>query len=294
VAIPRSSPPGRGQRLVVAIAVVLFAGSATCVEGLQPAPENRAATAEASVRLPPLVVLKDGSRLQAKHLFYSDTELELTFADGHKEVYPISEIDYDASVGLPRLYRDRPQPQPAQPRSPKPSRVKSFAGSKKLKLPEENAQANAVDAKGGDGTLSIGSTTYSNDTAPDGSGQGSSPIELQADIQALASGWSGFKRARSEVQATCSGYIQGRASCGASAVVSKRHTAYCRDAINRARARLPGLEAAHNEFWAGARRSGVSPGDVRAALRSRGLHDFRGQIDQANSVLDAWYGNLVD
>ena len=120
------------------------------------------------------------------------------------------------------------------------------------------------------------------------------PVELRANIQMLANGWSGYRQAFAEVKTVCSGYTQGRASCGGSAVVSNRNTAFCRDAINRARTHLPRLESLHSRLWAEARRAGTSPGVVRSLLRERGLVNFRTQLDRARSNLDAWYGNLVE
>jgi len=253
---------------------------------------DRAATATAtiSIRQPAPVVLKDGTSLQAVSVIYAETEVRLRFADGHKEVYPVSEVDLEASKGLARF-------QPNQPRRSSSGDLRSFAKKTSLKLPAENAQANSANAKAGGGTLSIGSTSYENDgdsAKGDGAGQGDLPPELRADIQALANGWGGFDRALAEVERICTGYIQGKASCGGSSVVSKRNTAYCKDAIDRARPHLPGLESTHTRLWNSARHAGVSPGDVRAALRERGLLDFRNQIDRADSTLDAWHGNLVD
>lgn len=301
MAVRRSTRFRLGRRLAIAIAGIITAAWASPAVGLQRAPDDRAATASAaaSVGQTAPVVLKDGTILQAVSVSYNETTVWLRFADGHKEVHPVSDVDVEASRGLAGLHKN--QPRRSRTRKTQSGELASFARKTKLKIPEDKSQteSNTENVKSAGGTLSIGSTTYSNsgpsDTT-DGPGQSSSnlPIGLLADLQGLASGWSGFDLALAEVNTICTGYIQGRSSCGGSKVVSKRNTAYCRDAINRARTHLPNLETAHTRLWDGARRSGVAPGDVRAALRQRGLGDFRSQIDQAQATLNAWHGNLVD
>lgn len=279
---------------------LVIVGWAIRVDAQQRTSDDRAATATATAFLagrPVQVVLKNGTTISALLAGHTSNQIWLLFPDGHKESFDKAQIDLEASKGLPDFQRKHGDQ--SRPRTAKPNDLAAFAKSTKLKVPEDETQAKTIEAKAEGGTLSIGSISSSDgDASGKADGEGGRktglPVEVKNDIQALANGWSGFDRALAEVNRICTGYIQGRASCGGSAVVSKRNTAFCKGAIDRARTHLPGLETTHNRLWDRARRSGVSPGTMRTALRERGLLDFRNQLDRAKSTLVAWHGNLVD
>lgn len=300
MAISRSRPPGRGLGVAVVIAVVVTTGWPAGAEGSQRSQDERAAVATAAASLrPAVVVLKSGERLQAKSVSRTQSELLIRFADGHTETYPIAEVDLGASEDIPRL--SSPRSAAARGRRSTSNDLASFARTAKLTIPEDSGRplSRTEGSTPGGGTLSTGSLLLPTAATPAPATQADQdsrhlPAELRTYIQEFANGWSGYRRALAEVKTVCSGYTQGRASCGGSAVVSNRNTAFCRDAINRARTHLPRLESLHSSLWAEARLAGTSPGEVRSLLRARGLADFRTRLDQARSDLDAWFGNLVE
>jgi hypothetical protein len=273
---------------LLSISLVTFSVAAVLLVPGQAAADERVAVAIAELPPPPqpVIVLVDSTRLEPKSVKRTVTTLELHFADGHSETYRLSDIDLEASQGVPpqpRLGGGR-RTQPANPRSG--SSLNAYARSVKLQMPEggtelwgESATASQRQRKPQtDQKPEVGDDTqkkYEPEQSP----------QLKAELAAVQAAWSDYRQSQSQVEQRCSGYFQTRTRCGGKGVASSRHSSACQDAVKQANAKLDGVEQRYARVWVAARREGIEPGKARQLVRNNGLWGLNDRVSSARARL---------
>jgi hypothetical protein len=239
-----------------------------------------------------VVVLTDGTALEAESVEREADLLIVHTNGGGILAYPVAEVDLNASRGLP----------PAPPATPQPAAAGSATGlaglarGRSLTIPDEDPPRGGAppSAARGDDPLNYTKGSADDDVLPTPPGSEPTPAPDAAEqmlrdrVAALQRQWRAYQQALGEVRDDCRGFTTGSGgvACATGGVIPRRDTAACQDAVRRARAMLPAMESAYTELWANGRRLQLQPGTVRQALNRGGFSDLKAMLRTEQARLD--------
>jgi hypothetical protein len=278
------------QTIVCAVATVIVSLPAATATA-SPQQRSKPAVTSMTVPLPGAVIhLKDGTQVVAKRVrrTSSCSCLIVELEDGSRRTIDLDDVDLVASKGVPPAPRANLKPSQDR-RSRAAGSLSAFARSTTLKLPDGGTELTGLT------TSEPGSTTEA-DRAGAADGEISITSEqpppadpaVTARLDALTAAWSAYRELADAIEGACRGHTIATLSCGKQVVVSRRKTAACRDVVSQASASLGTVEARYSEVGPALRRSGMSPGEARALLSSKGLADFERTISRARSYVQSW------